>query len=243
MTFVPIPAGTFLMGSPAPEPQRGPDEGPQRRVAITRPFFLATHAVSQQAYERVLGTNPSKFHKANGGGLSFPVEQVSWYDAVAFCQRLSALPAERQAGRRYRLPTEAEWEYACRAGTTTPFHCGSALSAQEANFDASRPYGLAPPGPGYRGQTREVVSYPANAWGLFDMHGNVWEWCADWYDEHAYENGPSNDPTGPASGSLRVLRGGCWNSSGHLCRSARRNKYAPDYRNDTIGFRVVLETA
>jgi formylglycine-generating enzyme required for sulfatase activity len=240
MTFTAIPAGSFLMGSPPAEAQRGGDEGPQRRVTLSRPFFLGVYPVTQQAFEKVMGTNPSQFNKVNGGGLLFPVEQVSWHDAVEFCRRLTSLPQEGHAGRRYRLPTEAEWEYACRAGTITPFHCGDSLSAADANFDGSRPYGRGVAGVAYR-RTREAGSYPANAWGLHDLHGNVWEWCADWYDEHAYENGPSNDPAGPANGSLRVLRGGCWNNSGHLCRSARRNKYASDFRSDTIGFRVVLE--
>ena len=241
MSFAVIRPGAFLMGSPPTESQRGGDEGPQRLVVLSRPYYLGIHPATQQAFEKVIGVNPSQFHEGNGGGVLFPVEQVSWNDAVAFCQHLTQLFSERKSRRSYRLPTEAEWEYACRAGSTTPFAHGVALSAKDANFDGSRPYGGA--GADLRRTCPWVGGYAVNAWGLCDMHGNVWEWCADWYDEHAYENGPNEDPCGPSSGSLRVLRGGSWNNSGHLCRSARRNKYAPDFRSDTIGFRVVLEVA
>jgi formylglycine-generating enzyme required for sulfatase activity len=219
-----VPAGPFRLGSPQSEAQRGEDEGPQREVVIARPFYLGIYPVTQREFEAVLGHNPAHFTKGNGGGPDHPVEQVSWDEAVEFCRRLSALPAERQAGRVYRLPSEAEWEYACRACTATPFAWGESLGATQANFDGTRPYGSAPSGP-HLGRTSPVGSYKPNAWGLYDMHGNVWEWCQDWYT-----------PT-----THRALRGGSWNNSGHLCRSARRQKYAPDFRGDTVGFRVALD--
>jgi formylglycine-generating enzyme required for sulfatase activity len=235
-----VPAGTFVMGSPDTEAERAADEGPAHKVAIPRPFYLGAFPVTQREYERVMGVNPAHFRDGHGGGPDHPVEGVSWGDAVAFCRRLSALPAEREAKRTYRLPTEAEWEHACRAGTATPFSCGPSLSGAQANFDAGRPYGGAAPQP-LRGKTTAVGSYGPNPWGLGDMHGNVWEWCADWYAERYYRLAPEADPQGPPQGDRRVVRGGAWNNSGHLGRSARRNKYAPDFRTDTIGFRVVLE--
>jgi formylglycine-generating enzyme len=196
--------------------------------------------VTQREFERVMGTNPSLFTKDQRGGPGYPVEQVSWDEAAEFCRRLSLLLEERKAGHRYTLPTEAEWEYACRAGTVTPFAFGHnlGLSSTQANFDGTRPYGSAEVGP-YLERTSKVGSYPANAWGLYDMHGNVWEWCQDWYAE-GYDLASEVDPTGPVHGSQRVLRGGSWNNSGFICRSARRNKYAPDFRNSNIGFRVAL---
>ena len=140
------------------------------------------------------------------------------------------------------MPTEAEWEYACRADTTTPFAFGAALSSERANFDGNHPYGAAERGP-HRQRTSKVGSYRTNPWGLYDMHGNVWEWCADWYAAGYYADSPEHDPAGPPRGTWRVLRGGSWNNSGHLCRAARRNKYAPDFRNDAIGFRVAMTVA
>jgi formylglycine-generating enzyme required for sulfatase activity len=235
MKLVLVPAGSFLMGSAESEAERGADEGPQRRVTIPRPFYLGVFPVTQAEYQKVMSTRPAQFSKGAGGGPTHPVEQVSWDDAVGFCRELSSLGAEKEWARAYRLPTEAEWEYACRAGTTTPFAFGESLSGEQANFDSNRPYGAARPKPAV-GKTTKVGSYPANAWGLFDMHGNVWEWCADWYAE-GYGHGTDG---GPRRGDRRVLRGGSWNNSGHLCRSARRNKYAPDFANDAIGFRVVL---
>jgi formylglycine-generating enzyme required for sulfatase activity len=234
-----VPAGTFRMGSPDDETNRGADEGPQHEVTITRPFYMGIHPVTQREYAAVMGHNPAQFVRASGGSAEHPVEQVSWEDAAAFCRRLSERAEEKKAGRSYRLPTEAEWECACRAGTTTPFSFGSSLSAEQANFDGARPYGTAKPGEA-RGRTTKVGSFRPNAFGLADMHGNVWEWVSDWYAEDYYEHSPDRDPPGPLRGTRRVLRGGCWNNSGHLCRSARRNKYAPDFRSDTIGFRVVV---
>jgi formylglycine-generating enzyme required for sulfatase activity len=222
MRFVLIPAGTFRMGSPPDEAMRGDDET-LTTVTIARPFYLSVFPVTQRAYEAVMRGTPAHFHRKNGGGPDHPVEQVSWDDAVVFCRKLSAAKEEK-AGRVYRLPTEAEWEYACRAGTATPFAFGEALSSSQANFDGTRPYGAAPAGK-FRQATTAVGTFPANGWNLFDMHGNVWEWCSDWY----------------TPGSQRALRGGSWNNSGHLCRSARRQKYPPDFKGDNVGFRAALD--
>ncbi len=243
MKLILIPPGEFMMGSPDSEEKRGSHEGPQHQVRITKPFYLGVYQVTQEEYERVMGTNPSYFKTASGQDTSrFPVEQVSWDDALKFCRKLSALPSERSAGREYRLPTEAEWEYACRAGTTTPFHFGSVLNGRQANHDGNRPYGTSEKGP-YLERTTTVGSYSANGFGLYDMHGNVWEWCADWYDEEYYANSPVDDPQGPASGSDRVYRGGCWGNSAGSCRSASRRRLTPVFRGINLGFRLALVPA
>ena len=185
-----------------------------------------------------MGYNPAHFTKDKGGGPSHPVEHVSWEEAVEFCHKLSEKPEEKRLGRVYRLPTEAEWEYACRGGAPSPmpFHFGDSLFSAQANFDGNYPYGGASKGQ-YLGRTTAVGSYQANAFGLFDMHGNVWEWCADWFG--GYPSQALKDPTGPATGAHRVLRGGSWNCSGHYCRSACRGHSDPGRRNFGIGFRVV----
>jgi formylglycine-generating enzyme required for sulfatase activity len=149
------------------------------------------------------------------------------------------LQAEQRAGRVYTLPTEAEWEYACRAGTLTPFHFGTELNAQQANCDGNHPYGTTTRGP-YLGRTCPVGQYPANAWGLHDLHGNIWEWCADWYSEDYYRSGENKDPQGPVSGEGRVLRGGSWINIARHCRAAVRRRLAPTNRSNRIGFRVCL---
>ena len=250
MKLVLIPPGEFMMGSPESEKNRHSDEGPQHLVRITRPFYFGMHQVTQEEYERVMGTNPSYFSAGGGGrdrvsGMDtrrFPVERVSWNDAVEFCRRLSALPAECSASRKYRLPTEAEWEYACRAGTTTAFHFGSVLNGRQANCDGNNPYGTSEKGP-YLRRTTTVGSYSGNGFGLYDMHGNVWDWCADWFDEKHYANSPVDDPPGPASGSSRVLRGGSWDDYARHCRSAFRDRCAPDIRLNRLGFRLALVPA
>ncbi|MBY0231053.1 MAG: SUMF1/EgtB/PvdO family nonheme iron enzyme, partial [Gemmataceae bacterium] len=217
MRFVLVPAGSFLMGSPAGEAMRAEDEGPVRAVAIAEPFYLGVHPVTQAQYEKVMGKNPAHFTKKEGGGPDHPVECVSGLDSEEFCRKLSA-----KDGKKYRLPTEAEWEYACRAGTLSAFAFGDSLSSSEANFDGTRPYGGGKVGP-FLERTSQVGAFKPNAWGLFDMHGNVWEWCAD-----------------AAPDKQRMVRGGSGNNSGHLCRSARRQRYAPSHRGETVGFRVAL---
>jgi formylglycine-generating enzyme required for sulfatase activity len=254
MKFVLIPAGTFWMGSPEDEARRQADEGPVHEVEITQPFYLGVTPVTQEQYEQVMGTNPSYF-SAQGEGKgkvrgmktrAFPVENVSWKDAVEFCQRLSALAEEvTTAGGiggtppRYRLPTEAEWEYSCRGGALSyqVFHFGNSLSSTQANFDGNYPYGGAGKGR-YLARTSKVGSYPANGFGLHDMHGNVWEWCADWYDEKYYAVSPRQDPRGPETASARVLRGSSWYLNGYHCRSAYRSSGEPERRRQFDGLRV-----
>jgi uncharacterized protein (TIGR02996 family) len=240
MVLALIPAGRFRMGSPESEAHRDPDEGPVREVAITRPFYLGVHQVTQRQYEAVTGANPACFSSSYKGGPDHPVENIAWSDAAGFSERLSTLPGERLARRSYRLPTEAEWEYACRAGTSTAFAFGPTLTSDQANFDGRHPYGDVPRG-AYLQRTTVVGSYPPNAFGLYDMHGNVREWCADWYDENYYAWGPSADPTGPDRGETRVQRGGSWAADGMLCRSASRVRNLPEERNSIFGFRVVCD--
>jgi formylglycine-generating enzyme required for sulfatase activity len=243
-----IPAGKFMMGSPASEEERNAEEV-QHEVTITKPFYLGVTLVTQAQFDKVMGKNPSFFHAKGGGGPDHPVDQVLWTDAGEFCQKLSALPEEKKAGRVYRLPTEAEWEYACRAGTTTAFHFGNSLSSKQANFNGNYPYGSADKGP-YLRRTEKVSSYPANAFGLYDMHGNLWEWCSDWYDPDYYKNSPKEDPKGPAKGVVStgfrndffpVVRGGCWLDEARGCRSAYRFRLMPSERYRWVGFRVACD--
>jgi formylglycine-generating enzyme required for sulfatase activity len=212
--LVRIDPGRFTMGSPATEAQRNPEEQ-QHEVEITQPFYLGQHEVTQAQYRTVMGSNPSK---AKGDRL--PVEQVSWHDAKAFCARLS-----KTESRTYTLPTEAEWEYACRAGTRTPYSFGNTVSDTQAVFKKG---------------TRVVGSFAPNRWGLYDMHGNVNEWCEDYWGENYYASSPKKDPKGPATGKERVVRGGAWGLNPEYLRAAYRGGYEPDYKNDRIGFRVVL---
>jgi formylglycine-generating enzyme required for sulfatase activity len=243
MKLVRIPPGTFRMG--APRSEAGGEDEPEHEVTITRAFHLGVYEVTQEEYQKVMGSNPSYF-SATGEGKAkvkgtdtrrFPVENVSWEDAVLFCEKLSALAKEKAAGRLYRLPTEAEWEHACRAGTKTAFHFGGSLSSKEANFDGKYPFGGAAAGSNL-GRTAEVGSYAKNAFGLCDMHGNVMEWCADWFDGGYYRASPKNDPPGPKRGKSRVLRGGSWEGDGRSCRAAARSWEDPRRRDDSIGFRV-----
>jgi formylglycine-generating enzyme required for sulfatase activity len=239
MTLLLIPAGAFRMGSPATEVERGNDEGPQREVTLSQPFYMSINPVTQRQFESVMGYNPSYFNAGKGGGPDFPVERISWEEAGSFCRRVSELPEERAAGRSYRLPTEAEWEFACRAGQTAAFTFGPGLSSRDANFNGNYPYGGAERGP-YLERTTRVGSYSPNAFGLYDMHGNVWEWCADYYDRTYLRHGPAVDPPGPTSGIQRVVRGGSCYNIGRFCRSAYRFGVAPTNRALDIGLRVVM---
>jgi uncharacterized protein (TIGR02996 family) len=244
MEFRLIPAGSFVMGSPDSESGRLFDEGPQRGVTLTRPFYLGVYPVTQQQYEWLTNSNPSTHNSANGGGPAYPVDSVRWEDAAAFCRRLSELPRERAARRVYRLPTEAEWEYACRCGAAPgdPFAYGLTLSSLQANFNGDNNYGVPASGPTL-GRTSPVGSYGPTPWGLYDMHGNVWEWCADWFTEDAYDARNVIDPRGPKQGrdGFRVLRGGAYFDPGRYCRCAVRGRNDPQSNHDGLGFRVLLE--
>ena len=237
MSFALIPAGRFIMGSPEDEPGRREHEGPAHEVTISAPFYLAAYPVTQSQYEKVMGQNPSHFQENRGGGPEFPVECVTWFDAERFCTKLGLLPEEELAGRSYRLPTEAEWEYACRAGTTTAYPVGDKLPTTAAQFAASGKISSKLSG---KGRTSMVGTYPPNAWWLYDMIGNVSEWVADWYDEYYYFDSPPTDPPGPSSGLLKVTRGGAWISPAEDCRSAARRPHDPESPANTIGFRVVM---
>jgi len=224
MKLVLIPSGKFIMGSPDSEKDRRADEGPQHEVTISKPFYMGVFEVTQEQYEQIIGKNPSKFR-----GAKNPVEQVSWNGAVAFCQALS-----RKTGKTVRLPTEAQWEYACRAGTKTKFGFGD--KDEELGEYAWWGYDKGNSGK----QTHPVGQKKPNAWGLYDMHGNLWEWCSDYYSD-SYANAKNEDPQGPASGSGRVLRSGWWLDNPNSCRSANRSNKAPGTQYDIIGFRVVVD--
>jgi len=214
MKFKLIPAGTFMMG-----------EGDEaNEVTLTKSFRIGVHEVTQAQYEQVMGVNPSHFK-----GPDIPVGKVSWEDAVEFCRKLSELPAEKAAGNVYHLPTEAQWEYACRAGTMTKYSFGddeSELGKYAWSLENSGD------------KTHPVGSRKPNSWGLHDMHGNVWEWCRDWYDE--FSRGELTDPAGPVTGSERVIRGGGSSVAAENCRSTSRIWSHPTDRFSNIGFRVVL---
>lgn len=218
MSFVLIEAGSFVMGSD-PNFSDG-DETPAHRVTLTQPFYLGECEVTQEQWVAVMGANPSKFRGARN-----PVENVSWTDCQRFLTKLS-----RQAGRDVRLPTEAQWEYACRAGTTTRWYFG--------DDEAALPR-YAWCGSNAKGTTHSVATRPANPWGLHDLYGNVWEWCADWYARHYFPD-DAIDPTGPATGDARVLRGGAWGDSAEQIRSGYRNSMGPGEHNAGAGFRCVL---
>lgn len=238
-----IEPGVFQMGSTADEPMSRIDEQ-VRQITITRPFWLAAHEVTQALWLAVMGDNPSYFSDC----LDCPVEHVSWYRAIEFCNALSSReglpPAYRISGTDvawlsgsdgYRLPTEAEWEYACRAGSVTPYATGACLADDQANFDAYRPLSGCSEGI-HRNEAIEVGSFPPNAWGLYDMHGNIAEWCWDWYGP--YDPDGAQDPRGPQDGQAKVLRGGSWGCAGDLCRSAFRASIHPATTVDRLGVRL-----
>ncbi|HVL12361.1 MAG TPA: SUMF1/EgtB/PvdO family nonheme iron enzyme [Gemmata sp.] len=232
MTFVRIPAGDFRMGSAEGESGHREHESPQHDVKITRPYYICVTPVTQGHYEAVKGKNPSRFNRHHGGGPDHPVESLTWDQAVRFCERLTRMPEEEVHHRTYRLPTEAEWEYACRAVTSTAFNCGDRLTEHDAVFSSGGKHA-------HKG-TAPVGRHAGNAWGLQDMHGNVQEWVQDWFEEYYYFESPPADPIGPKHGTLRTVRGGCWGMLAPDCRSAARRGHAPDSPSDTIGFRVVM---
>jgi formylglycine-generating enzyme required for sulfatase activity len=234
LEMVAIPEGTFLMGSPQDEKDSYDDERPQHEVNV-RPFFMGKYSITQAQWRAIaatakididLETNPSEFK-----GDELPVESVNWYQATEFCKRLS-----RETKREYRLPSEAEWEYACRAGTTTPFYFGETITGELANYNTNKTYVEE-----YRNETTPVGQFPPNAFGLYDMYGNVWEWCADtWHDN--YDGAPTDGSAWIENGddNRSPLRGGAWYTFPYRCRSAHRNIDARRYsRSFLYGFRVV----
>jgi formylglycine-generating enzyme required for sulfatase activity len=272
LEMVVIEAGEFSMGSPPGEPGRQPEESPHR-VSISRPFMLGIHEVTQGQYELVMKNNPSHFQPLAGGAArvsdkdtsKYPVECVNWFEAIEFCNRLSKLDgltpyytltevhgegnainaatATIAGGKGYRLPTEAEWEYACRAGTATSFWYGVENTGREANLKPIMVAGGYGEGPKWQSVSRTVRagSYPVNPWGIYDMHGNVAEWCWDWHDKDFYKVSPKDDPAGPAAGSQKVLRGGSWMVLEGSCRSASRYWHTPGERKNYVGFRVARD--
>ncbi|MFM5980021.1 MAG: formylglycine-generating enzyme family protein [Sphaerospermopsis kisseleviana] len=243
LEMVLIPGGTFIMGSPENEEGSDSSERPQHKVTI-KPFSMGKYPITQAQWQAVaqlpqvnkeLKPDPSEFK-----GAKRPVERVSWHDVVEFCARLS-----NYTKRPYRLPSEAEWEYACRAGTTTPFHFGQTITTDLANYNGNYTYGNGVERV-YRGETTEVGSFQvANEFGLYDMHGNVWEWCEDdWHNN--YENAPADSSrwiSDEPNSNAKVLRGGSWCSIPDLCRSARRYYDDAGFDYDSLGFRVVCGAA
>jgi formylglycine-generating enzyme required for sulfatase activity len=250
LELVLVPAGRFKMGSPATEKDREDDEK-QHWVMITRPFYLGKHEVTQEQWEKVMGERRGGFETRPYNPKN-PVETVSWDDCRAFIEKLNALPhpiplpkgegaspvpsppGRGARGEGFRLPTEAEWEWACRAGTRTRFCSGD---ADESLADCAWFYANS------ESTTHPVGEKKPNAWGLHDLHGNVWEWCSDWYGEYAGGRMPEQDPAGPATGSFRVLRGGSWGGAPGRCRSALRSWDDPAYRVNSVGLRVVVVPA
>jgi formylglycine-generating enzyme required for sulfatase activity len=270
-----VPPGRFLLGSTQEEidtllrqdsnarREWFAEELPRHAVALTRPFYAGRFTVTQEQFHRLMGRNPAAFQKGTSETNRLPVEMVTWYDAVDFCNRLSEhqglRPCYRLTGVKqgsdgqiteaivgivegadgFRLPTEAEWEYACRAGTRSVFHFGDALNGDRANCDGRYPYGTDMKGR-YLDRPQPVGSYEPNALGLYDMHGNVWQWCQDWYGGDFYRSDDAaKDPTGPNAGKARVRRGGSWISGAGRCRAAYRHSGAPADRDELVGFRVV----
>jgi formylglycine-generating enzyme required for sulfatase activity len=233
-----ISPGTFMMGSSSGEPERDSDER-QHIVTLTNGFYMGATEVTQGQWKAIMGNNPSYF---NGdhlpvkqayffNGDNLPVERVSWNDCQEFIRKLN----RQEGGNKYRLPTEAEWEYACMAGTTMPFYTGICISTDQANYDGNWPMPGCSQGR-YREKTIEVASFSSNAWGLYDMHGNVWEWCQDLYGY--YPSGHVTDPEGPSSGSDLVLCGGSCKRGARRCRSADRHGSTPGFGGFNLGFRL-----
>jgi formylglycine-generating enzyme required for sulfatase activity len=229
MTFVEIPAGRFTMGSPADEAGRNADEAPHE-VVLTTPFLLGQHEVTQQEWAAIMHTRPSQFAAC---GPRCPVERVTYRDVQAFLRALNV-----GADLTYRLPTEAEWEYACRAGTATPFSTGANLTTDQANYNGNFPYAGGARGI-YRATPTPAGTFAPNPWGLADMHGNVWEWTSDWYGP--YVHGPAIDPHGPPDGEKKVIRGGSWYFDANSARCALHYTHAPADRGFSLGFRVAAD--
>jgi uncharacterized protein (TIGR02996 family) len=252
MQLILVPAGAFFLDAHTAAETRSSQDGPNQpqEVEIPRPFYLGACPVTQNDFLAVMESNPSHFGPGGTGqasvrgldSLSFPVEMVTWDEAVRFCQLLSQRPAEKEAGLEYRLPAEAEWEYACRAAgsCSAAFQFGDGLSSAQANFDGNHPAGRAATGP-YLERPTAVGSYPCNALGLFDMHGNIYEWCADWFDGGLHPT-PHRDLADQA-GTARVVRGGSWFSPGSSCRSSYRGSNSPRDRSFIIGFRVACDAS
>ena len=228
--MVEVPAGTFYMGSPENEEGRYDSESPQHQVTVPS-FFVGKYPLTQAQYQAIIGNNPAHFK-----GNNRPVECVSWNNAVNFCQKLS-----QKTGKNYKLPSEAQWEYACRAGTTTPFYFGESITPDLVNYDGRYPYANAPTGQ-YREQTTDVGTFPPNAFGLYDMHGNVWEWCEDDWNEN-YINAPINGSALISRSDKNTLRGGSWCFDPEDCRSAYRDTYNLGDDDNGLGFRVVCSGA
>lgn len=222
MEFVLIPAGSFMMGCDRNFENCSDSETPQHRVSIPKPFYLGKYEVTQAEWVAVMGSNPSKFKRETN-----PVENVSWNDAQEFVRRLNS----REGTNKYRLPTEAEWEYAARAGSTTAYSFG---------YDARQLGNYAWYLDNSSESSHSVGQLQPNQWGLYDMHGNAWEWVQDWYGECYYANSSGTDPKGPGSGEYRVLRGGSWFSFARICRSADRNYGRQDDRGDGNGLRLAF---
>jgi formylglycine-generating enzyme required for sulfatase activity len=230
LEMVYIPAGSFMMGSPSGPGEGDDNQRPQHQVTIAQPFYLGKYPITQEQWQAVMGYNPSHFK-----GAKLPVENVSWNDAVYFCKKLS-----RKTGKIYRLPSEAEWEYACRAGTITPFYFGETITPDLVNYEGNGSYGSGPKGL-YREKTTYVGSFPPNAFGLYDMHGNVWEWCSD--RSHSNYNGAPSDGSSWETGGIsdhRERRGGSWGWAAGSCRAIDRIGYSAGIRKSDIGFRVAL---
>jgi len=233
MTLIELPAGRYTMGSAASEIGRSADET-LHDVEITRPFFLGRYEVTQQEWRTAMGASPSHFATC---GPRCPVENVTFADVQQFLAKLNAKPA---ASMRYRLPTEAEWEYACRAGTTGPYSTGENITAEQANYNGRFPYASLQAGE-FRQRPTTVGSFPSNRWGLSDMHGNVWEWTADWYGAYAADGAANIDPHGPDSGDTRVIRGGSWYFDANSARCGLRYTHAPQDRGFSLGFRLAAD--
>ena len=256
MKLISIPAGTFTMGSPKTEQGRGRDED-QVKVTLSESFYIQESEVTQGQWLKVtgktvneqiatkkgpIGRGANLVAEASAIGAEQPMCFVNWPDAIAFCQKLTQLEKEKgtlSEGFIYTLPTEAQWEYACRAGTDTVFAFGNTLTSEQANFYGKKPYGVKTEGI-YREKTTPIKTFAPNAWGLYDMHGNLYEWCTDWYAESA---SGGTDPIGPDKGDGRIIRGGTWNRTATSCRSSYRYSSGPESRSYNIGFRVVLRPA